>query len=327
MKADKNIIKKVKAAALSMQRFQWEQGTLAQAFLELGDEETAFLLAMSAAYRNAPDGRIGVIGNNSSIADSAAPGEALIKGAAKWNSLMMRDAADKLYFYIKYRAPRSIDGIPYHLNILNQIWVDAYYMAPPFLAAYGDYDEALKLIRGYRKYLFDEECGLHSHQWDDDLQTFARRDFWGVGNGWAIAGVTRVIGLLPDGRIGDKKELIEFINRMIDSCVAYQREDGLFHDVLNDPSSFVDTNTAQMVAYGIYRGVQTGRLPVGYLVYADRAREAAYGKVDAHGFVQGVCGLPHFDRPYVAPEGQAFFLLMEAAAMDYYGESRCDLYP
>ena len=36
-------------------------------------------------------------------------------------------------------------------------------------------------------------------------------------------------------------------------------------------------------------------------------------KVDAHGLVQGVCGAPRFDRPGTAPEGQAFFLLMEAA--------------
>jgi len=33
----------------------------------------------------------------------------------------------------------------------------------------------------------------------------------------------------------------------------------------------------------------------------------------AHSLVQGVCGVPDFDRSYVAPEGQAFFLLMEAA--------------
>jgi hypothetical protein len=30
-----------------------------------------------------------------------------------------------------------------------------------------------------------------------------------------------------------------------------------------------------------------------------------------------VCGAPHFDHSGTAPEGQAFFLLMEAAYRDY----------
>jgi hypothetical protein len=42
-------------------------------------------------------------------------------------------------------------------------------------------------------------------------------------------------------------------------------------------------------------------------------RMAAHKKVDAFGLVQGVCGAPNFDHPGTATEGQAFFLLMEAA--------------
>jgi hypothetical protein len=38
-----------------------------------------------------------------------------------------------------------------------------------------------------------------------------------------------------------------------------------------------------------------------------------YRKVDSSGYVQGVFGAPNFDRAGTAPEGQAFFLLMEAA--------------
>jgi unsaturated rhamnogalacturonyl hydrolase len=40
--------------------------------------------------------------------------------------------------------------------------------------------------------------------------------------------------------------------------------------------------------------------------------------VDSLGYVQNVCGLPNFDGLYVAPEGQAFYLLMETAARDLY---------
>jgi hypothetical protein len=87
--------------------------------------------------------------------------------------------------------------------------------------------------------------------------------------------------------------------------------------VVDDSSTFCETNLAQMLAYTIYRGTQAGWLDVAYLAHADRMRSAAHAKVDAFGLVQGVCGAPHFDRSGTAPEGQAFFLLMEAAYRDW----------
>jgi len=87
--------------------------------------------------------------------------------------------------------------------------------------------------------------------------------------------------------------------------------------VLDDPATFVETNAAQMFAYTIYRGVRSGWLARGYLEQADKIRAAAHAKVDAYGLVHGVCGAPNFDRPGTATEGQAFFLLMEAAYRDW----------
>jgi unsaturated rhamnogalacturonyl hydrolase len=107
--------------------------------------------------------------------------------------------------------------------------------------------------------------------------------------------------------------LIGYVREVLDGCLAHQRSDGLFHDVVDQPSTFVETNLAQMLAYAIYRGVHGGWLDRSYLPFADRMRQAAHQKVDARGLVQGVCGSPNFDHPGYATEGQAFFLLMEAA--------------
>jgi len=70
----------------------------------------------------------------------------------------------------------------------------------------------------------------------------------------------------------ERERLAGYVRETIDGCLAHQRPDGLFHDVLDDPY-----------------------------------------KVDAEGYVRGVCGSPTFDRPGTATEGQAFCLLMEAA--------------
>jgi hypothetical protein len=52
-------------------------------------------------------------------------------------------------------------------------------------------------------------------------------------------------------------------------------------------------------------------------VQADRLRAAARAKMDEFGYVQGVCGAPSFDHAGIATEGQAFFIMMEAAGMKY----------
>jgi len=316
---DLQIVSKVKSALLSLQRYQWEQGCAAQAILEFdGFNDEVVQLCRSAIIRSYKDGRIGIMEKNESVDDPAAIGEALLLAADKTGDERLRKAADKLYHYLKYRAPKTIDGIIYHFNIKNEVWVDAYYMAPPFLCKYGDIDEALLQIKGFKKYLYDEDKKMLSHIWDDDIGDFGRKDFWGVGNGWTVAGLVRVIAMLPEDRTEDKQFLISYLKDIIDGCVAWQREDGLFHDVLDNPDTFVETNVGQMIAYAIYRAVAAGYLPDSYLTHADKAREAAYSKVDEYGFVQEVCGAPSFDHSGIAPEGQVFFILMEAAARDLY---------
>jgi hypothetical protein len=71
-----------------------------------------------------------------------------------------------------------------------------------------------------------------------------------------------------------------------------------------------------MLSYAIYRGVKAGWLDIVYAQRADAMRAAVHAKVDKYGLVHGVCGAPNFDRSGTATEGQAFFLLMEAARRD-----------
>lgn len=84
--------------------------------------------------------------------------------------------------------------------------------------------------------------------------------------------------------------------------------------MLDDPTSFPEINCGQMVAYTIYRGTREGWLENELLPAADQIRSVAEAQVDQFGFVRNVCGAPGFDAPGVAAEGQAFFILMEAAS-------------
>lgn len=305
-------IQKATAAGMAMQRRDWEQGILAQALLEADNREGVILLTKAAMVQRTPDGRLGVVVSGSAT-DPAMGGEAYSR-AAEWTAdPLIRDAVQGLLDWIRTKAPRSADGTVYHTLRTPEMWSDGFNCAAPFLAATGHFDEALAQIDGYRKRLWNGEKKLLSHIWDDGQQQFKDKAFWGGGNGWAAAGIARVIRRLPRERQDDRARLAAFVKDIVDGCLACQRSDGLFHNVVDQPGTFVETNLAQMLAFAVYEGVSGGWLPKSYLAHADRMRSAAREKMDNFGYVQGVCGAPNFDRPGTSTEGQAFCIMMEAA--------------
>ena len=283
--------------------------------MELGDSTTAVLLAREAAARQTPDGRLGVVAtSDSSPCDAAANGEPVLFAARTTGDPALQAAADRMLHHLLFDAPRTPDGILFQLADKRQVWDDFVYMVPPFLAAAGHPDEAMRQIRGCRQRLWNAEEQLYSHMWDEDARTIVRPDFWGVGIGWVAAGLTRVIPALPRDMEAERQECIHHLREVLTGCLSHGRPDGLFHYIVDRPDTFVETNLSQMLAYAIFRGVAGGWLPRGLLDPAHRMRRAAHARVDDEGWVLGVCAPPNFDHPGIAPEGQALFLLMEAAA-------------
>ena len=309
-------IEKVKLAMLSMQRAAWEQGVAMQALLESGERDLVVLMAKEAVLRQSKDGRLAMLGEEFALSDAASPGEAVLWAARETGDPELMNGFNRLLDYVLNNAPRTREGIIYHFSNIPQIWSDIIYMLPPFLAAAGKYDEAIRQIDGARSCLWNGEKKLLSHMWDCEKGEFVRKDFWGVGNGWSAAGITRVIRALPGSMQSGKQKLVGYLQDIIDGCLAHMRDDGLFHNIVDDPHTFVETNLAQMLAYSIFRGIQGGWIGERYREKAGRMRDAAHAKVDSLGLVRGVCGSPEFDHPGTATEGEAFFLLMEAAYRD-----------
>lgn len=301
---------RVEQAALAMQRQSWEQGILAQAYLEAGDDEMLVRMARGALIHVAKDGRVATLGG--SPLDCLMCGEPLLRAAEITADPAIRAAADGLFHWVRDVAPRTDDGTLYHYDAC--LMSDSCHTAAPFLAALGRHADGRQQVEGYRKRLWDSDARLYRAIWDEKKQAFARRDFWGVGNGWVAVTLTRLVRALPADRQAERDPLVAHLRDLLAGCLARQRDDGLFHDVLDDPTSFVETNLGQMLAFSVYEGVRGGWLADDLAPAADRMRSAARAKVDADGLVQGVAGAPDFRHAGVAPEGQAFFLMMETAA-------------
>jgi len=304
---------KARNAMLAMQRASWEQGTAIQAMIECADYDMLRLMVNEAILRQSRDGRTCMLGSDHNVTDPVAAGYGLIKAYELFKEEKYKNAADKLYDYCKNKAPKDENGTLYHLNDSKQLWSDSIYMLPPFLAAYKDYDECIKQFRGYRTRLWNPNKHLYSHRWSDDTNRFLTENCWGGGNGWAAAAFAIVYELLPENQKEYKAEVASFLTELLDGLIANMRPDGLFHNIVDHPESFVETNLSQMAAFAIFKAVKIGAINTSYLSAAEQMKKGALSKVDEFGYVQDACGSPTFSSPGTSTEAQAFLLMMLAA--------------
>jgi rhamnogalacturonyl hydrolase YesR len=288
----------------------------AQAMLESGDREMVYLMGKEAVLRQTSDGRLAVVYSGNGVTDPAASGEAVLEAYKISGEEELKKGADKMLDYLFNKAPKSKEGILYHVRNAPEIWSDSFYMGPPFIAAAGEYKEAMKQVEGLHRFLWSSKHQMYHHQWDDKKRKLKVPRFWGGGNGWAAAAFARLIRTLPDSMKPEKQKLIQYHKQLLEGCLEHMRNDGLFYNYVNEPDTFVEANLSQMLAYSIFRGIKQGWLSRSYLDSANKMRNAAHKKVDKHGYVTGVCGAPFFRSPGRSTEAQAFFLLMEAAYHD-----------
>jgi hypothetical protein len=86
-------IERASAAAMAMQRRDWEQGIFAQALVEAGDHERVILLTKAAIVQRTPDGRLAVVVSGSPT--DPAMGGAAYAQAAEWaGDAAIRQAVD-----------------------------------------------------------------------------------------------------------------------------------------------------------------------------------------------------------------------------------------
>ena len=134
------------------------------------------------------------------------------------------------------RSPCVTEGVP----CLLQNRSDFVYMAPPFIAYFGAHDQgpaetsllqaAYDQCRLYRQYLQDNSTKLWKH-----IQLGSPQDnnLWATGNGWAAAGMLRVLQTLrlsnvSDGFIDQQNDLVNWIEEIVEAAWCYQVNTILF---------------------------------------------------------------------------------------------------
>jgi rhamnogalacturonyl hydrolase YesR len=310
-----NTYNKVKNAMLAVQRYPWEQGVAAQSLYE-ADDITFIAMAHDAVLRQAPDGRFAVTdSHNVAVTDCAAVGEAVWRAYEHTGNDFYKKATEKMLDYLLTKAPRTKSGLICHNEVSfhegfspEQIWVDSCYMLPPFLAVMEKWEEAQNQLDGYLKAMTDPDTGLLFHIYDTGTGQFVRKKLWATGNGWALLGMCRMIGLSCCEEVRSK--YIKKATSLLSSVLEYQQEDGMFHDILNESNTFKDGTSSMMTAAFIYRGIAESWLNSDYIKNADIVYENVQSRIDEFGIIRGVCGCPHFNSEGTSAEAQAAYIMM-----------------
>ena len=146
--------------------------------------------------------------------------------------------------------------------------------------------------------------------------------WFGYVNGWALLGLIRTAETAARQGLTEIADgLIQTCRTLLDAMLRFQLPDGRFHDILDDPASFIDGTSAMMTAAGIWRGILAGWLPPAYAERAERAFAAVTERIDAYGLVREVCGCPHFVSPGTSAEAQAAYVMACAWRAKLAGKS------
>jgi rhamnogalacturonyl hydrolase YesR len=353
---DQTTLTKVRANAITSSQKSWEVGTLTEALLEYSwprlsvFNDNSIPPARQLSTSNYPDDVVKIVAdvvakksNNSlplvqddTVGDPASIGPAVL--LANWTRNDISDnrfsvaAGGQLNYILNY-SPHTDDGAISHRIEQVQLWSDFVYMVPPFIAYFGAYESgdaknwllqsAYDQCRLYRKYLQDSATKLWKHI---ELGSWQDEKLWATGNGWAAAGMTRVLQTVRNsdvsGRfLGQQDDLLDWIEEIVKASWNYQTSTGALRNVINDSDSFEDTASTALMASVTFRlAVLKGENPK-YIPNANAAYDFVHRNIDSGGWLRNTVDPLTFYTPsnpdQPSPEGQSFVLLLEAARRDF----------
>ncbi len=181
----------------------------------------------------------------------------------------------------------------------NTMWIDDMYMSIPFLSRYYKLtedttyiDEAIKQILLYKKYFFINKSKLMSHIYDLKWNK-ANGIPWSRGNGWVIFSISEILKVLPKD-YGDRNNLVEFFNEMAEGLLEVQGSNGMWHQVLDEPTTYYESSSTAMFICAFSRSIQENyvneSIKTKLLESINKAWEGLiYDAIDIKGNLYGVC--------------------------------------
>lgn len=221
-------------------------------------------------------------------------------------SLMAEYLKDETYLepcrraaqWIMEEMPRTEEGGIQHQTSDDtneqELWDDTLFMTVLFLANMGrilnreDYkQEAQYQFLLHMKYLQDPKTGFWYHGW-----TFLERNnfagaFWARGNCWLTIAIPEVLSII-DCPEQVRRILQETLENQVKALAESQADSGMWHTLLDDPTSYEEASSTCGFAYGILRGIHTGVLDRKWLYVAKKALQPILNLISDEGVLEQV---------------------------------------
>lgn len=240
--------------------------------------------------------------------------------------------------------PRTKEGGFQHVTSANgdrqgvrlnesEMWIDTLFMTVLFLNRMGQkynrqdwIDESIHQVLMHIKYLCDKETGLFYHGWTFNERNNFGGIFWCRGNSWFTLGILDYIDMFNGTmNAGLKTFIVDTYKAQVSKLKELQdKKTGLWHTVLTDPDSYVETSGTAAITAGILKGIRYGILDDSYLPCAAAAIRGILNQIAEDGTVLQVSGgtgmgynAEHYKNILIAPMayGQSLTILALAEAL------------
>ena len=172
-------------------------------------------------------------------------------------------------------------------------------------------DEAERQFLLHAKYLADPQTGLWYHGWTFNGNHNFAAAFWGRGNCWVTIAIPEFLQMV-DVTASVKEQLTQILRNQVCSLAHYQDCGGMWHTLIDDPTSYVESSATCGFGYGILKAVHTGLLEQEWEAVAYKALTPILENINDDGVVSQVSyGTP------MGRESKDFYKNIELRQMPY----------
>jgi len=175
------------------------------------------------------------------------------------------------------------ESMPFHDEMSDSI-----FMATPLVVKAGKltgerkyFDLAARHFAFMQKLVLRSD-GLYRHSPLTDAA-------WGRGNAFPALGLALALSDFPKDHPAYPHMMAEFQQHMF-ILAKFQDEDGMWHEVIDQPGSYAETSATAMIGIAMERGIRKGWLdPAAYQPRVNRAFSAVSARVGRDGQLVDVC--------------------------------------
>lgn len=211
-------------------------------------------------------------------------------GDARWLPYLERWAQ-----WLMYEMPRTERGGMQHITLAEenhqQLWDDTLMMSVLPLAKIGkllnrpEYvEEAKYQFLVHIQHLMERESGLWFHGWTFEGKHNFAKARWARGNSWLTIVIPEFLELLdlPE-HDATRRFLVQVLQCQVAALAQLQHESGLWHTLLDDPESYLESSASAGFAFGILKAVRKRYIDAGYLSVAEKALLGVVQQINAEG--------------------------------------------